>query len=204
MISRRTNYALGFVAIAAVAGVVAWNVSSTPQQPRLPPAGDVSGLADTIKRADRADPAAEYRLAHLYAGGSGIATDRKQAQLWLERAAEHGNADAQYELGNALREGAGMVQDYERAARWITLAAMSGHPEAQYALGQLYHIGVGVPADNVKAYVWFNLAAAQDVAGATVQRDVLLRALTPEQVLQAQAEARRLSETGTTKPSASR
>jgi uncharacterized protein len=195
VISRRTNYVLAFGAIAIVAGIVAWNVSSTPQPPRVGQAAEASDLGDMIKRADNADPAAEYKLAHLYAGGSGIATDKKQAQLWLERAAEHGNADAQYELGNALREGAGMVQDYERAARWITLAAMSGHPEAQYALGQLYHAGVGLPADNVKAYVWFNLAAAQDVAGATVQRDVLLRALTPDQILQAQVQARELSQT---------
>jgi TPR repeat protein len=62
---------------------------------------------------------------------------------------------------------------------------------------------VGLPADNVKAYVWFNLAAAQDVAGATVQRDLLLRALKPEQVLEAQAEARRLSQT-TKKPATAR
>jgi TPR repeat protein len=193
VISRRTNYALAFAAIAVVAGIVAWNVSSTPQPTRVPTA-EASNLADMIKRADSADPIAEYKLAHLYAGGSGVGTDRVQAQLWLERAAEHGNADAQYELGNALREGTGMVQDYERAARWIRLAAMSGHPEAQYALGQLYHTGVGVPLDNVKAYVWFNLAAAQDVAGATVQRDVLLRALAPEQVLEAQVQARQLSQ----------
>jgi len=74
------------------------------------------------------------------------------------------------------------------------LAASGGHADAQYALGQMYHTGVGLPADNVKASVWFNLAAAQDVAGANVQRDVLLRALTPAQVLEAQAEARRLSQ----------
>ena len=194
VISRRANYSLAFVTIAIVVGVVAWNVGSTPQPPRTGPRAEGGSLAEMIKRADSSDPAAEYKLAHLYAGGSGIATDKKQAQAWLERAAEHGNVDAQYELGNALREGTGMVQDYERSARLITLAAMSGHPEAQYALGQLYHTGVGVPADNIKAYVWFNLAAAQDVAGATVQRDVLLRALTPEQVMEAQVQARQLSQ----------
>jgi len=194
VISRRANLVLAFFAIAVVAGVVAWNVVSSPGPARVASTAEGASLADTLKRAERGDSASEYKLAHLYAGGSGIETDKRQAQVWLERSAEHGNADAQYELGNALREGAGVVQDYERAAHWIMLAASSGHPDAQYALGQMYHTGVGLPADNVKAYVWFNLAAAQDVAGATVQRDVLLRALTPAQVLEAQAEARRLSQ----------
>jgi uncharacterized protein len=195
VISRRANLVLGFFAIAVVAGVVAWNVGSSPQPARVAATAEGASLGDMLKRAENADPAAEYKLAHLYAGGSGIETDKRQSQIWLERAAEHGNADAQYELGNALREGSGVVQDYERAARWLMLAASSGHPDAQYAVGQMYHTGVGLPADNVKAYVWFNLAAAQDVAGATVQRDVLLRALTPAQVLEAQAEARQLSQT---------
>jgi len=195
LISRRANYALAFLSIAVIAGVVAWNVGSAPQTPRVSPEADGGGLSDMLKRAERADSAAEYKLAHLYAGGSGIETDKKQAQAWLQRAAEHGNPDAQYELGNALREGNGVVQDYESAAKWLMIAASAGHADAQYTLGQMYRTGVGVPADSIKAYVWFNLAAAQDVAGATVQRDVLLRALNPEQVLQAQAEARRLSQT---------
>ena len=202
VISRRANYALGFLAIAVVAVVDAWNDGSAPQPSHPPPQPDTGSLPELIKRADSADPAAEYKLAHVYAGGSGIETDRRQAAMWLERAAAHGNADAQYELGNALREGNGVVQDYERAAKWLTLAASAGHADAQYALGQMYHAGVGVPADNIKAYVWFNLAAAQDVAGATVQRDVMLRALKPEEVLQAQAEARRLSQVVNKKPAA--
>jgi hypothetical protein len=193
VLSRRANHLLAFIAIAVVAGVLAWNVGGDPQPPAEPSATHGS-LAELIKRAARADAAAEYQLAHLYAGGGGIETDRRQARSWLERAAEHGNIAAQYELGSALRDGSGMVQDYERAVQWLTLAASNGHPDAQYALGRMYHSGVGVPADKVKAYVWFNLAAAQDVPGASVQRDALLRALTPEQVLQAQAEARRMNQ----------
>ena len=199
VISRRANYALALLSIAVVAGVVAWNVGSAPQTARVTLPPESGGLAEILKRAESADSGAEYKLAHLYAGGSGIETDKRQAQMWLERAAEHGNADAQYELASALREGNGVVQDYERAAKWMQVAASSGHADAQYALGQMYHIGVGLPADNVKAYVWFNVAAAQDVAGATVQRDAILRSLTPEQVFRAQAEARSLSQ-ATKKP----
>lgn len=197
VISRHANYLGGVAAIAIVAGAVAWGVGGMPDEPRRKSDGAAVGAesaADTTKRAEGGDPIAEYKLAHMYATGSGVEGKRKEAHTWLERAAQHGNTNAQYELGLALREGSGVVQDYERAAQWLELAAMSGNPEAQYGLGQMYHSGMGVPADNAKAYMWFNLAAARDVPGASVQRDALLRSLTPAQVLEAQAEARRLSQ----------
>jgi hypothetical protein len=197
VISRRANYLVGLAVVASVAGTIAWNVGGAPQEPRNDSerlARNAASFADTRSRAERDNPVAEYDLSHMYAHGTGVARNKKEAQAWLERAAQHGNVDAQYELGNALREGFGVVQDYEGAAKWLELAAMNRNADAQYALGQMYRAGMGVPADNTKAYVWFNLAAAQDVAGAIAQREALLRVLTPPQVLEAQAEARRLSE----------
>jgi TPR repeat protein len=61
----------------------------------------------------------------------------------------------------------------------------------------MYRMGMGVPVDNARAYMWFNLAAAQELPGAAVQRDVVLRSLSPAQVLEAQADARRLNAAGT-------
>jgi len=58
----------------------------------------------------------------------------------------------------------------------------------------MYRGGTGISADNAKAYMWFNLAAAQGVPGAAIKRDALLRALSPSEVKQAQAEARTLSQ----------
>jgi len=195
VISRRANYLVGLAVVASVAATIAWNVGSMPEEPRRAsqrPTVDAQSFAEVVKRAALDDPAAEYTLSHIYAHGD--EANKAEALPLLERAAGHGNIDAQYELGNALREGSGIVQDYEQAAKWLELAAMNGHAPAQYALGQMYRLGRGVPADNAKAYVWFNLAAAQDVAGAVVQRDAALRALTPAQILEAQAEARRLSQ----------
>ncbi|TMG82807.1 MAG: sel1 repeat family protein [Betaproteobacteria bacterium] len=197
VISRRAMYFVAMGAIATLAGALAWNVVGVPEEPRRGSEREAlvaESVADTIKRAERDDAAAEYKLAHMYATGTGVEGNKRDAQTWLERAARHGSTEAQYELGNALREGSGVVQDYELAARWLELAAVKGNPDAQYALGQMYHSGMGVPADNAKAYMWFNLAAARDVPGASVQRDALLRALTPAQVLEAQADARRLSQ----------
>jgi len=64
----------------------------------------------------------------------------------------------------------------------------------------MYRMGIGVPADNAKAYIWFNLAAAHDVPGAAVQRTAVLHLLSSAQVLEAQAESRRLSDVPTIQP----
>jgi len=194
VVSRRANFLASLAVFAIVTGIVAWNVVGSPEQPRRDPTVDSASLSDTFTRAARDDPIAEYKLAQMYAHGTGVAGNKKEAQAWLERAAQHGSTEAQYELGNALREGVGVVQDYERAEKWLQLAAATGNGDAQYALGQMHRAGMGGPTDNVKAYMWFNLAAAQDVAGAAAQRDAVLRVLTPDQVLEAQAEARRLSQ----------
>ena len=198
VMSRRASYYLALVVgVAAVAGTVAWNVGSVSHAPRQDPehlASAAESFASTRKLAESSDPVAEYRLAHMYANGDGVEGNKQQALVWLERAAELGNIEAQYEFGNALREGAGIVQDYERAAKWLQLAAEHGNADAQYALGQMYRGGMGLPTDNARAYMWFNLAAAQGVPGAAAQRDLVLRLLLPGEALEAQAEARRLSQ----------
>jgi uncharacterized protein len=203
VISKRAFYLAGVAGIAIVAAAVAWNVGGTLDDSRQRPKAaeaDAASFAEAVKLAESKDPAAEYRLAHLYANANSVSGNKKQALAWLERAAEHGNIEAQYEFGNALREGFGIVQDYERAAKWLQLAAEHGNADAQYALGQMYRTGIGVPLDNAKAYMWFNLAAAQEVAGAAVQRTAVIHLLSSAQVLEAQAEARRLSDALTTQP----
>ena len=201
VVSKRAFYLAGVAGIAIVAGAVAWNAVGALDESRhgpKPTTLDAASIAEALKLAENNDPVAEYRLAQVYASANSVNGNRKQALAWLERAAEHGNIEAQYEFGNALREGSGVLQDYERAAKWLQLAAEHGNADAQYALGQMYRMGIGVPADNAKAYIWFNLAAAHDVAGAAVQRTAVLHVLSSAQVLEAQAESRRLSDTPTT------
>ena len=130
----------------------------------------------------------------MYAHGYGVAKDENEARKWLERAAQHGNVVAEYEFGIALRDGRGTLQDYARAVGWIRNAAESGYGPAQFALGVMYRAGTGVPADNVKAYTWLNLAAARGVYDAAVVRDAVLGRLSPSEVSEAQAEARRVGE----------
>ena len=197
--SRRVYYLAGTFAIAFAAAAIVWNVVGTRDESRRDPKSTAApgSLVDAVKLAENNDPVAEYKLAHMYATADTLPGNKKQALAWLERAAAHGHIEAQYEFGNALREGNGVVQDYERAAKWLQLSAERGYADAQYALGQMYRMGMGVPVDNARAYMWFNLAAAQELPGAAVQRDVVLRSLSPAQVLEAQADARRLNAAGT-------
>ena len=203
VLSRRVYWFVGLAGFAFVAGAVAWSIVGSSADRR--PVPKTSEVAETgafdAKLSVSNDPTEEYRIAHMYMSGSGASPDKKRALAWLELAASHGNIDAQFEYGNALREGFGVLQDHERAAKWLQMAAERGNADAQYALGQMYRAGMGVPVDNEKAYMWFNLAAAQELSGASVQRDAVLRMLTPAQVLDAQAEARRLAD-ATDKPTA--
>ena len=155
----------------------------------------VPRLPELMKRAEANDAAAEHELARMYGTGEGVPASPREEHNWLERAARHGNVEAQYELGIALREGRGTVQDFDEARKWLQRAAESGNAKAQYALGLMYRTGMGIPVDSMRAYVWLNVAAAQGVSGAASARDSVLGRLTPAELLEAQAEARRMSET---------
>ena len=197
VLSRNAYFLAVILGIFVTAGLVAWHgrglldemprsASSEKAQPTDARLGDLLRLAATN------DPIAEYELARMFGNGYGVPKSLQEEQKWLERSARHGNVQAQYEYGVALRDGHGTVQDYEGARKWMQLASEAGNGQAQLALGLMYRTGLGIPVDNVKAYVWLNVAAAQGVPGATGARDVVLPRLSPAELQEAQAEARRL------------
>ena len=94
-----------------------------------------------------------------------------------------------------------MIQDYQGAVKWLRLAAESGHSRAQFDLASMYRYGKGTATDKIRAYTWFNVAAAQGLQEAAVARDTLLHELSPSEIVQAQEEARRLSESQSDAPS---
>jgi len=82
----------------------------------------------------------------------------KQASVFLEQAAQHGNRRAQYQLGLLYARGDGVTKDFTKAREWLYKSAMQGHPKAQFYLGQMYVFGDGGKRDNVSATMWFWLA----------------------------------------------
>ena len=205
VVSRNAYYLATIVGVALVTGAVTWNLHALRASPEpVRPVQASGNFAAVIKRAQASDPDAQYEVAQMYSTGDGVAKSDTEARKWLERAAEQGHIAAEYELGIALREGRGAVQDYERAAEWIQRSAEHGHAEAQFALGMMYRTGTGVPADNVKAYTWLNVAAARGVSDAAAVRDATLNRLSPQEVVEAQAEARRLSQVLPAPPTSTR
>jgi hypothetical protein len=154
------------------------------------------------QRAKNGDPDAELHMGLRYADGNGVIKNDKVAAQWFGKAARHNQAEAQYRYGLALLEGRGVVQDYKAAFSWIRLPALRGHPDAQLKLGELYRYGTGTVADKARAYLWYNLAAAQGLDTAAKARDSLTWQLEPAQLAAMQAEARKLSQTGTLPPEA--
>jgi uncharacterized protein len=199
VVSRNMYYFAGFIGIAMGMGAIAWHLGSwlesADEQADRPATVAVPRLPELLKRAEANDATAELELARMYGTGEGVPVSPREEHNWLVRAARHGDVEAQYELGQALREGRGTIQDFNEARKWLQRAAESGNANAQYALGLMYRAGTGIPMDSTKAYVWLNVAAAQGVSGAASARDSVLSRLTSAELLEAQGEARRMSET---------
>ena len=75
--------------------------------------------------------------------------------------------------------------------------AAKGEPRLQFEVGEIYYRGDGVPQSSVKAHTWFNLAAAHFPASdrrnrdqAARVRDVVAMKMTPQEIAQAQQQAR--------------
>ena len=198
MLSKTAYYSVGIIGGVLVAGVIGWSLGIVRDGLGGEPdraVRDTARFAAAAKLAESNNSVAEYELARMYVQGDAVPQNTAEGRKWLERAARHGNSEAQYELGMALKDGRGVVQDYERAVKWLQTAAEGGNGAAQFELGMIYRTGTGVPANNAKAYTWLNLAAAQGVAGAAPARDAVLKLLSPADIIEAQAVARRLSET---------
>ena len=104
--------------------------------------------------------------------------------------AGQGDAAAQYNLGEMYRRGDGVSQDFATAMKWYTLAAEQGNAEAQYKLGLAYSLGAGVLKDYVYAHMWWNIAASSGFKGASENRDLAAKRMTPSQIEEAQTLAR--------------
>lgn len=59
----------------------------------------------------------------------------EEAIVWLDRAAEKGNAEARTMLGMAYGSGRVVTKSPQEAVKWLRLAAESGYPKAEALLG---------------------------------------------------------------------
>jgi TPR repeat protein len=115
--------------------------------------------------------------------------------------AEGGNSQAQNLMGSWYRRAptASVLDsppgDFGLAARCFKRSAEQGYAQCQCDLGYMYEEGWGVPKDTVLAYAWYTLAAAQDLRFAAARENIAF-AMTPAQVSEGQAVARRFVHEG--------
>jgi TPR repeat protein len=134
--------------------------------------------------------AAQFNLGLMYDNGQGVEQDYPEAVKWYSLAAAQGDAQAQYNLGYMYDNGQGTLRNYAEAVKWYRLAAVQGDARAQSSLGMMYANGQGVERDFSRSYMWFSLAViAGNSPSAAVNRDVVARQLTPQQLGEAEERA---------------
>jgi TPR repeat protein len=152
--------------------------------------------------AEQGDAIALSNIMRIYYENDSSRGYRRPAEAeavavkWCRRAAEQGDAIAQSHLGLMCENGrGGVAEDDVEAVRWYRKAAEQGNGRAQFNLGLMYFSGEGVPVDYVAAYMWWNLAAAQGIRFAEINKGIVSKSMTKEQI----AEARELSREWLTK-----
>lgn len=110
-----------------------------------------------------------------------------EAEAWLLGQADAGVRIAQVNLGEFYLQKEGKKAE---GVDLIQRAAMAGSVPAQFQLGNLYVTGDGVDLDYVAAHKWLNIAAASGHPEAAETRAVVGDLMTPDQIAEAQAEAR--------------
>lgn len=140
------------------------------------------GLKWLHKAAEHGKLGAQHHLAIIY-GNDG---NSEEGLKWLHKAAEQGSMIAQSDLGHRYYDGDGVVQNFSEAAKWLRMSAEKGWRESQFNMGVLYATGRGVKKDLLIAYAWLNIASSQGYDDAKSKRDLILKAMTPEQIAKAQ------------------
>lgn len=135
-------------------------------------------------------------LGVMYADGQGVTQDDVRAVQLYRQACEGGSARGCANLGFMYDTGRGVTQDYVRAVQLYRQACEGGNSQGCANLGIMYYNGQGVIQDYVRAHALSNIAASQGEEAARSYRDIIARNMTPQQIAEAQALARRCTETG--------
>jgi len=73
----------------------------------------------------------------MYANGTGIAQDDKQAVIWYRKAAEQKNPEAQENLGFMYSNGRGVAKDHQQASIWYHKSSKQQVANAQASMDKL-------------------------------------------------------------------
>ena len=74
-------------------------------------------------RAEEGDPESQFLVASMYAAGTVVEQDNREATQWFQRSAEQGYAESFLPLAQAHLNGLGIPQNVVTAHLWFNLAA---------------------------------------------------------------------------------
>ena len=97
---------------------------------------------------------AQYKLALLYADGTGVKKDPARAFELMQQTAQRGFVKAQWELAQWTEQGFGTEKDEKKAFELTLKAAQNGSQPAQEHVAQLYRTGTGTPVNLKEAKRW--------------------------------------------------
>ena len=146
--------------------------------PGAPLRGDANSITSLEYAAEKGEPAAQWRLGHMYAKGEGVPRSDVRAFGYFGKIANsHAEdgidspnarivASAIVAVGRYYLDGipdSDIKADPVRARRMFFYAASYFQdPDAQYLLGRLFLDGSGGARDAVQAARWLKLAANKD------------------------------------------
>ncbi len=171
---RTTAATIAFICMTAPAAHAADTVAAAPAATTAP-APDAAlqqTLAMQIPAAAKGDVKAMIAVGRAYAAANHPA----EAEQWLTRAANTGDATAEMELARFYLDAfPADATKAKQAASLTQRAADKGDPNAQIALALLYQKGQGVPKDDAKAAAIFEKLANQGFPGAQYNLGVMYR-----------------------------
>lgn len=106
------------------------------------------------------------------------------------RAADDGNIHAQFNTGLRYYFGEGVSTNHRIANTYFLMAALAGNVEAQNYLAQNQVMYDPIGYDRVFVYKWFTIAAMSGYAQATKNRQKIASNMTPEQITEAETQAK--------------
>jgi len=149
----------------------------------------VEGTRLVCAAADAGNVDGQFNCGLAYQIGRGVGVDADHAVSYWKAAAEQNNVPALNFLGQHYAD----ADDSIAAAEYFKRAADLGNAAGMYGYASL--IGAGDTSDMVNAYAYASLAVVRGHPEAGALRDELEAAMSPENVLAAQAVAKTWTET---------
>jgi len=123
-----------------------------------------------------------FNLGFLYyRGADGLPADWQKAALWLTRAADTGHAYAAALVGPLYGQGKGVAPNPSKAKTYCLQGAEAGIASAQYDVAMMMAAERSTES-LIGAYTWFAVAADRGYPGAALNRAIVGRSLSDDEI----------------------